>query len=246
MILYTKEELIILPIMLLSIILISIILYFVLRNKSDKQKNMPLAIISVLILILEVIKQYKGITTGYSNWMLPFHFCSLFLLYLPLSTLTKNETIKTFASTMSFVCCTLLVILLYLSPGVIIPESTKNLFFHTNDFFDFHTFVYHHLVVLYYFIALFLKQFKIPNNYYIHILIGISLYAAVAIPSAYFFNANFCNILFSNIQLFESIRLSTNQFIYNVLLFLVGLFALITTCFIYKLILMLSKKKEQQ
>ena len=217
---------------MLIIISISLSLYFLLRRKSDKVKNIPLACIAITILVLEVIKQYFTIKEGnYGAWSIPLHFCSLFLFFFPLATLIPNKKVKTFGSTMSLVCCVWMTVLFYIAPRTIIGDSCRNVF---GNFFSFHTFIYHHLAILYLFIGLLLNQFKISKHFYIHTFVGMTCYGLVAIPLAYILDTNYCNILFSNIGLMENLRVRFGQIIYTIVLYLVGLGGATLTCLVYR------------
>ena len=88
---WTKEEVAVLPIILISIILVAFTLGHALKNKSDKIRNIPLIIIAVIILVLEVIKQVRAIVTGYSGWTIPLHFCSFFMVWFPLAQFTTGK-----------------------------------------------------------------------------------------------------------------------------------------------------------
>ena len=229
---YTKDELIVLPITLLIIISISLILYLLLRKKNDKIKNIPLACIAILVVALEITKQYLSLKSGtYSFWSLPLHFCSLFLFFFPLATLIPSKKIKTFASTMSLVCSLWMTVLFYIDPRTIIASASSDIF---GSFHNFHTFTYHHLVILYLFLGILLNQFIISKRFYLHVFIGITSYALVAIPLAHLFQINFCNILYSNIPLMESLRVNYGQVIYTIVLYLAGLMGGLITCLVYR------------
>lgn len=218
---WTSDEKCVLPLTLGIIIIISLVLYAVLRNKQNKIKNIPLIVITLIMLILEVIKQIRAIKEGYNTWTIPLHFCSLFLYFYPLAVFCKGR-IKEFGVTMSFVCSSLMTALFYFNPSSIISESASNVF---GSFSCFHTFVYHHLVMLFLFTGLLLNLFKLNKNSFVYVLIGFTLYGAVAIPLAYTLNTNYCNILTSNIGFMEFLRLSVGQVIYTIVLFLFAISA---------------------
>ena len=94
---YNETDFIVLPISLAIIILITIVLRFTLKNKSDKVKNIPLIVISAILIILEIIKQTKNLTgEKFDPYALPFHYCSLFVFTFPLAHFTKGKVKKFF------------------------------------------------------------------------------------------------------------------------------------------------------
>lgn len=218
---WTNDEKYILPLVLGVIVVISLVLYLLLRNKSNKIKNIPLVVITLTMLILEVVKQVIAFKEGYSTWTIPLHFCSLFLYFYPLATLTKGK-LKDFGVTMAFVSSCLMTALFYFNPSSIISESASNIF---GSFSNFHTFTYHHLVMLFLFTGLALNMFNVSKKSFIHILIGFTIYALVAIPLAHLLDTNYCNILTSNIGFMENLRLSVGQIIYTIVMFLFAISA---------------------
>jgi len=218
---WTNDEKFVLPLTLGLILIISLIFCLWLRKKSEKIKNVPLMVITVIMLVLEIVKQILSIKEGYDYWTIPLHFCSLFLYFYPLATLTKGK-IKEFGVTMAFVCSCLMTALFYFNPSSIISESASDVF---GSFGNFHTFIYHHLVMLFLFTGLFLNMFKISKKSFIHVLIGFSIYALLAVPLAHVLNTNYCNILTSNIPFMESLRLKVGQIIYTIVMFLFAISA---------------------
>ena len=56
-------------------IVLAITIGWLLRNKSEKIRMIPIQVISVVILLLEVAKQIYCIVTGYDLYSIPLHFC---------------------------------------------------------------------------------------------------------------------------------------------------------------------------
>lgn len=220
-IVWTNEEKYILPLTLGIIIITGLVLCVLLRNKREKIKNIPLVTITIIMLVMEVIKQVISFKEGYDLWTIPLHFCSLFLYFYPLATLTKGK-VKEFGVTMAFVSSCLMTALFYFNPSSIISESASNVF---GSFSNFHTFIYHHLVMLFLFTGLLLNMFKVSKKSFVHVLIGFSAYALIAIPLAHVLDTNYCNILTSNIGFMENLRLNAGQIIYTIVMFLFAISA---------------------
>ena len=211
------------------LILITLVLWLILKNKSEKVKNIPLATIAIIILVMEVWKQIDSFSEGYSLWSIPLHFCSLFLYFFPLATLTTGK-VKRFGLVMSYVCGTLMTIMFCFNPSSIIGDCTFNNVFITFD--KFHTFMYHQLVILFTLLGIFLGMFKVLKNELIYVVIGLVAYAIIAVPIAHLINTNFCNILTSNIGIMETLRVNAGQVVYTIVLFMFGIGAGISLCLI--------------
>ena len=137
---------------------IAILLGFLLKNKNEETKLLPLRIIAVAILLLEFAKQAISISRGYDLYHLPFHYCSLFIYLLPLHAFSFGK-LKKCIDGITFASCASLFLFFLIVPTILYPESAiTNV---ANNFFDFHTVAFHHLVVLYLFVAIALKQFKL-------------------------------------------------------------------------------------
>lgn len=216
---WTKDEAIILPIMFVLMVGITIFLSIILKNKSDKIKNIPLLIITIIMLVLEVIKQILSIINGYSLWVVPLHFCSFFMVWYSLSQFLKNKY-RDFFKGISFIWGFFLFIAFYIYPSSIIGNSTSNIF---ESFFSFHTFIYHHLAIMYFLLSIGLKTYRPKYSDSIKITICLICYAIIAIPLAFILDVNFCNILSSNIPFMEKIRINNGQFLYDFILIIIGL-----------------------
>lgn len=186
---------------------IAVLLGFLLKNKSEETKLLPLRIIASAILLLELAKQVISLSRdgGYDFYHLPLHYCSLFIFLLPLHAFSFGKVKKyidgiTFASTASLFLFFLII------PTILYPEGAiTNV---ANNFFDFHTLAFHHLVVLYFFIAIALKQFNLNfKKDFPVIAIILSAYVIVATILAYIFKENYQNLLKCNMEALDNIRL---------------------------------------
>ena len=232
---WSAKEKIILPIMIVVLLIFAIGICLLTRNKSERIKRLPLFIITIILLILEVTKQIYNICIGYDLWAIPLHFCSLFMFFYSFSNFGKGK-LKRFGDIMT-VCCTFLVIVLfYLNPSNIIGESCENVF---ANFSNFHTFTYHHLLFLYYFIFLGSNLIVAKFSDLIYIIIGISSYAVVAITFAFSLNVNFCSILHNSFAPLEAIRTACGNIVYLICLFAVGMLA---SCAVYIVFTILNRK----
>lgn len=236
---WTKNEYIVLPITFLIIVILSLLILFFLKNKSEKIKLIPLKIITITMLVLECIKQVKNIREGYSLWTIPLHFCSLFLYFYPLAVFAKGK-VQEFGKTMSLVSSLLMTVMFYLNPSSIIGDSSSNIF---ASFANIHTFIYHHLVILFLLTSLLLNVYKYNKRNYLYTVIGFVLYAVIAIPAAHALQVNFCNILVSNIPFMETFRLNVGQLLYTIVLFMFGISSGLVVVLLQFLLSKLKRRK---
>lgn len=229
---WTKEEKLVLPIALAIIVVISIITCFLTRKQNETVRKIPLMIISATMLILEVAKQVINIQSGYSYWAIPLHFCSLFLYFFPLVSFFKGR-VGDFGKVMSLVCSTYFIVLFYFNPSSVIGNSSANIF---QSFGTFHTWFYHHLVILFFFIFVGSKLYKPKKVDFLYATLGILLYGAIAVPVAHALDTNFCNLLHSNIPFMETLRINTSQAFYTFIMFVVGIGGVNIVIFIAHLI----------
>lgn len=232
----TKEEWIVLIIMLVGIIGIAILLGFLLRNKSEKIRRLPLLVVTIILIVLEVIKQVRSIVKGYDMWTFPLHFCSTYFIWFSFANFTKGKFQKAMQC-VAFVASLYLVVLFYFDPVSIIGHSSTAVF---ESFSNFHTFVFHHLVLLYFFLVIALKTVDFKFEYCIYFSVSMVIYYCIAVLFANLFNVNYMNILHSNIDFMESFRVSCGQVLYNIVLGVLTVFA--GTLII--LILSLIRKKK--
>lgn len=216
---WTDSEKIALPIALLIVFIITIIVYLLTKNKSNKIKKLPLFIVSSIMLCLEVVKQILAIS-DYSYWSIPLHFCSFFLFWTLLATFSKNDNWSKMGYNMSVVFGILFLLLFYINPSTIIGSSSENIL---QSFSSFHTFVYHHLMILFVFLTFSQSQFKPKTNHAIRIFVLYTSYAVLAIAFAHLLQVNFTNLLSSNIPFMQAVLDNFGIVVYTTIMYFVGL-----------------------
>lgn len=216
---YGKNEIIVMMLMLLALIAITFVLWFFLHKKERKIRNIPLIVITSIMLVLEVVKQIVNLCEPtYDLNAIPMHFCSLFLYFFPLAVFCRGK-VQNFGLTMSLVCGAWLFVIFYWNPDPVIGMSPTHIF---ENFSNFHTFVYHHLAVLFLLVSLSLNMYNISKWSFFHTVVGISIYAAIAIPLSYGLGVNFCNLLYSNIPFMESLRTNAGNVVYLICMWCLG------------------------
>lgn len=234
---------------------IAILLGFLLKNKSEETKLLPLRIIASSIVLLELAKQLISLSRGYDLYHLPFHYCSLFIFLLPLHAFAFGK-LKKYIDGITFATTSSLFLFFVIVPTILYPESAiTNV---AGNFFDFHTLAFHHLVVLYLFIAIALGQFKLNlKRDFAVIAIVLSGYVIIATILSYTLKVNFQNLRVCNMAAIDNIRVAMNnalgwfgQAIYIFVLFvLTTLFGYLSYFLIglfYKNVIVRKKKENKK
>lgn len=223
---WSKTDAILIPLMLAVFIVVALVLRFLLRNKGQFIKKIPLQIITLVVVVIEVAKQiYYHNNSEFTYYVLPIHFCSLFMVLMPLSQFCGNKA-GSFFKPMTFVYSSLVFILVLANPNALIGQSTSDIF---GSFHNIHTFIFHFSVIAYFIFSIALGDYQPKLKHCMNVSFGIVIYAAYAIPCAYHLQTNYVNILYCYFEPLEKFRLWAGQVWYNVVLFLIGV---ASACFI--------------
>lgn len=237
---YSSAESFWLPIMLAIIIVVCLCLGLILKNKPEKIKRITLIIIAIILLILEVVKQlYNAFNGSYSTWIIPLHFCSMFVFLIPLAEFF-NGKIRDMSQALAFTCSFMFVALFYFQPSGVLGNATSNVF---GSFNSFHTFVYHHLIILYFGLTISLNLYKPKMKHTLYVLIGLTIYFIVGVSFAFILNTNYCNFLYSVIDIVESLRLHFGQVLYLIGMYIFGI---ILSCGFMLIINLIYKKIKEK
>jgi hypothetical protein len=205
-----------------------------LRGRNERIRNIPFVVIAVAFLVLEAVKQYREIRTGYSTYSLPFHFSSVYLLVYPLAHFTRgrfSSAMKSVAAGMS--AMTAQGTLLF--PMTVFGNNAESFF---TDFGAFHTITYHYAVVLYLFLFIALADYHPTWRRDARILIlAITAFSVVSGPLANILDTNFTSFLYCSFPPVEAVRLNLvdllgripTQILYGIFMYLMilgaGMFA---------------------
>ena len=197
--LWTKEHLITVIPTFSAFFIIAVILRKLLINKSLKTRMIPIKIIAVIILVLEIIKQFYSIKIGYNYFYLPLHFCSIFVYFLPLMAFYRGKG----SSAINSLTCSALLSLtigMLVMPQIIYSKYRFLTLF--SDYYSFHTVFFHNLVVFAFFIVVALDLHKPSGTKKELLFISLfaSCYNVVSATFAHLLQVNFSNFLFSNID----------------------------------------------
>lgn len=193
----------------IAFILITILLNKLIGKKDLKIRMIPFQIITVILLVLEVIKQVTSIINGYNLYYIPLHFCSLFLFVLPAMAFYKGKH-KDMVDSIACTCMMCLMLFMTIYPNLIYgPGNVQNYFNLKNDFIDFHTVTFHNLVMFAFILTIGLRLHTPSKKRYIvpHIIF-VSIFAVLAATFSQILKTNYANFYQCNIPPLENVRLS--------------------------------------
>ena len=221
---------------------------WLLKNKSERARNLPFQILAVGLLILELIKQVKSFdANGYNRYSLPFHFCSLFLYAYPLHAFYKGKY-KHVSDTIAFSCGAALFFFMLVMPTVVYSDGNIRNYFKTYG--DFHTVTFHAYACFYFFLMVAMKAIKFDTKRDVKVIsCFFAGYVVVATAMSYIVGENFHNLRRCNLQAGEDIRLAIvnnigwiGQALYTVVLFILTILFALIAYFTVKGLLWLGQK----
>lgn len=189
---------------LILFVAISLLLRKFLLNKDEEYKLIPIGIVAGLLVILEIIKQIKSIMIGYNFYHIPLHFCSLFIFLFPMFYLYRNR-FKNEIRLLTLLSGFILLVLMLIFPTAVYSANDITTFF--QDFFAFHTVIFHNLVLfgVIYIFALELYEIKLKHDLKYCPLVYL-IYCVLAATTALLTKINF-NKFYKNINAIDGIRL---------------------------------------
>ena len=209
---YTDAEKRLIPLMFLILLAITLLLWLLLRKKSAFWQGIPFKVITVALIGGELAKQIISINNGYDFWHLPLHFCSTYFIWFSLAEFSRGKMQKTMRN-VAFVATLYLFVGLYGYPGGIMSNVCDDVF---ETYFTAHSFIYHHLVILYMMLTIAFKRFQPRKRDAFTWMACFALYFTAATICAYTFEQNYFDILNSEpLPIFEPVRLAVGQFWYD-------------------------------
>lgn len=233
---------------LIIMLILSIVLKITIGKKDEKIRMIPFQVCTIIILVLEVIKQVMSFIEGYDLYHIPLHFCSLFLYALPaMAFYNGKHKDKVRAVTTTITASLFLLMLIY--PNVIYSGNAIAGTF--TSFWDFHTVAFHTVATFTFFIIVALDLFK-PNlkKDLIYILVFFTIYCVIAGIISQILQTNYNNFYHCNVPPIEDLRLSIAssigyapaQTIYVVLVTIVNLIFVNVSYQLYRLCNFIVKK----
>lgn len=203
---WTKEHAMLLIPAFAVMIALSILLGYLLRNKEEKYRMIPIQIISVILLVLGVIKQvyYLIRPEGYDMFAIPAHFCSLALFFLPIFAFYKGkykENIRAF----TYLCCAVIMVFMIIYPRL--EFSAKHIVNFTKSIKSFHTVTFHLLVCFAFMLIIALRLYDYDTKRDKKIIpIWIGIFCVISASVSHLLKTNFNNFYASSVGFVENIR----------------------------------------
>lgn len=187
-------------------ILLGLFLRQILGNKSFKIKIIPIQIIAILLVSLEIGKQFTSFQRGYDLYHIPLHFCSLFIFMLPAMAFYRGKYAQAISIITTALCASVFCLML-IYPNLIYSAGNIEYFF--VDFLDFHTVAFHNLVMLAFVLILALDlQTPAQSGGNKAITIFMLGFCAVSSTMAQILKTNYANFYTCNIPVLEEVRIS--------------------------------------
>jgi len=229
---YSEFDKKILPPVLILIIIIAITFALLLRSKSKRVRSIPTLLVALALIFIEIVKQRWNVRGEFDYFCLPFHYCSLFVVVIPLGELCGNFGYRVFrpiATYMAFI----VAVGTYLFPQAILGSACETF---GESFKGTHSFIFHHLVVLYFALVLLLDLYRPRLRDIAKVgIIGI-IYIAVAIPLTYILDTNYCNFLESALEELEEYRAANGQLAYTAVISIFLTLGAMVGSFIYYIV----------
>ena len=195
--LWTKEHFWQLVPSVIVMIIIALVLNKFIGNKPLKIRMIPFQILAVLLFISEIGKQVISFSRGYNLYHIPLHVCSLFIPLIPLMAFYNGkhkEAVKTITCSVTMA----LMMFMAIYPNLIYGSWNITNFF--NDYFDFHTFFYHNVVIFEFILIIVLRLHHIGEGKHVRnmALLGVG-FSAVAGTMSQILKTNYANFYTCNI-----------------------------------------------
>ena len=185
-------------------LLLAAVLRITLRKKSFEIRMLPLKIIGVLIVILEIGKQYVSFSGGYDLYHIPLHYCSLFIFMIPLMAFYRGKHQDKLGGITAALCGSVFGLML-IYPSLIYGDwNIRNFFV---GYLDFHTVFVHNLIMLA-FVLIVALDLHTPakKGEMKSVIVFILCFCAVSATAAQLLQTNYNNFYQCNIPPLETVR----------------------------------------
>lgn len=187
-----------------AMLLLAALLGHVLHKKPLKIRMLPMQVIAVMLLLLEVGKQWISLKRGYDLYHIPLHYCSLFIFAIPAMAFYRGKNAGKVRAITSALCASVFLIML-IYPSLIYSADDVRRFF--KEYMSFHTVAFHNLVMLSFVLILALGLHN-PEKRGEPKAISVFMlcYCAVAAIAAQLLKTNYANFYQCNIPPLEAAR----------------------------------------
>lgn len=187
-----------------AMLLLGALLGRILNKKPLKTRMLPMQIIAVMLLLLEVGKQWISLMRGYDLYHIPLHYCSLFIFVIPAMAFYRGRHAGKVRAIAAALCASVFLIML-IYPSLIYSAEDVRRFF--REYMSFHTVAFHNLVMLSFVLILALRIHQ-PEKRGEPKAISVFMlcFCAVAAIAAQLLKTNYANFYQCNIPPLEAVR----------------------------------------
>lgn len=187
-----------------AMLLVSILLRKLLVDKRRSLRLIPLQVVAVLIVVLEIGKQAVSFSRGYDLYHIPLHFCSLFIIAIPVMAFYQGKHWKIVATVVSSIC-TAVFLMMMIYPNLIYSDGNVRAF--CTDYMSFHTVVFHNLVLFAFVLILALELYTpVPKGESRAVFIFTLCFCVVSASMAQILKTNYNNFYSCNVPPLETLR----------------------------------------
>ena len=196
---YTQYDLIIAGVAMPFVILFTIGLWFLLRKKGKQEQLIPFIIIAVLFVALEIMKQVSGLTreSGYNQFFIPLHICSVFLYSLPFAVFFKQGgRVSNTAWTITLFVGLMVTLTMLIAPSQVIGQQSQSIITGMRQdtlLIDLHSVIYHYLVILMFALMVIFRPYRpVLKDYFMGTII-FALFLGFSLMMATILGVNFAD-----------------------------------------------------
>ena len=184
-------------------ILVAVALRIWLGKKELNKRIIPLQIIAVILVLLEIGKQWDSFAGGYDLYHIPLHYCSLVLITLPLMAFYRGKYAATIREIACGVCAAV-TLLTVIYPDLIYSAGNIEAYF--RDYQSFHTVTFHNLAILAGFLTVALNFREEGKAAHGSLALFILVFCVFSATGAQLLETNYNNFYTCNIAPLEQLR----------------------------------------
>lgn len=190
----------------LAVMIILAAVFRAVLKKDEKIRMIPIQILTCILLAMEVGKQVLSLIQGYDLYCLPFHFCSLFLYVMPVMSFYKGKHRQAVFAVSTALCASVFLLMLIYPALIYSADNIQNFF---KGYFDFHTVVFHNIVMFLFVLIVALDlHTPMPKKDQKPIVVFTLCFCAISASMAHILKTNYANYYSCNIPILEEVRLA--------------------------------------
>lgn len=189
-----------------GMLVVAVVLRLTIGKKELKIRMIPFQILACALFLIEIGKQIVSFMNGYNLYHIPLHFCSMFIVALPLMAFYRGKHQKKLFEVVTVLAIAMTSLML-IYPNLIYGAGSVRKYF--QDYLAFHAVTFHNIVLfaLILVFALNLDEGK-PVSVVKELVIVIGIFCIVSAVMAQILQTNFANFYECNIAPLEAIRVN--------------------------------------